>query len=326
MLSIPTRRRVPTQRWRRRAGPDVWAVVLVAGCADTPPDDRFGHPPGDPDRAPIATIDRFSPEAATLHVRAVGNGLPEPGEPIDFDQLFLARGLGPSGQKTRYYDLDSRTQVPARLYNVVRNGIGVDGQLPIAATIPGDPGYNDFVRVYEVEVPLDYVIGAMTSEADVVASGYAVTPTDRISNIAVVPPGSNASKRWNEADPLPSRAWYGNQVIHYFTFEQDVLVAPNAFEDISVGLSYIWVTFNVNPGEPNGGPPSGAMTEADGIQTHNVLETLPGDAGYSPLWMAILYDNADFPTVVDKATASSARVVPGVPSPLVNCPVVEVLQ
>ena len=81
------------------------------------------------------------------------------------------------------------------------------------------------------------------------------------------------------------------------------------------------MTFNVNPGAPNGGPGSGFKAEPGSEQTHNVPFTLPGDPGYSPLWLVAVYDNADFPAVHDRATALKAKVLaPGVAT--VNCPIV----
>ena len=89
----------------------------------------------------------------------------------------------------------------------------------------------------------------------------------------------------------------------------------------SVPLSPIYVTFNVNPGQPNGGPGSGFRTEPGSEQTHNVPFTLPGDPGYSPLWLVAVYDNSDFPSVRDKASALKAKVLaPGAAT--VNCPIV----
>jgi hypothetical protein len=82
------------------------------------------------------------------------------------------------------------------------------------------------------------------------------------------------------------------------------------------------VTFNVNPGQPGGGPPSGFVADSTG-RTHNVVATVPADAAYSPLWVVNIYDNADFAGVDDLATASAATIlVPG--AALVNCPIVEV--
>jgi hypothetical protein len=59
------------------------------------------------------------------------------------------------------------------------------------------------------------------------------------------------------------------------------------------------------------------------MQTHNVVQTLPSDAGYSPLWDVDVYDNADFNSVHDWPSAMDANILAtGVA--LVNCPVVSV--
>jgi hypothetical protein len=52
---------------------------------------------------------------------------------------------------------------------------------------------------------------------------------------------------------------------------------------------------------------------------------LPADAGYSPLWAVVVYDNMSFGSVKDMATASAAPVlVPNAGN--VNCPVVNIQQ
>jgi hypothetical protein len=67
------------------------------------------------------------------------------------------------------------------------------------------------------------------------------------------------------------------------------------------------------------------MTEPESDQTHNVLETLPDDEGYSPLWDVDVYDNADFDAVSDLESAQAANILAtGVA--LVNCPVVSIEQ
>jgi hypothetical protein len=81
------------------------------------------------------------------------------------------------------------------------------------------------------------------------------------------------------------------------------------------------VSFTVNPGAPNGGPGSGFKTEPSSPQTHNVPATLPGDPGYSPLWLVSVYDNGDWPAVHDLKAVLKAKVLgPGVAT--VNCPIV----
>jgi hypothetical protein len=82
-----------------------------------------------------------------------------------------------------------------------------------------------------------------------------------------------------------------------------------------------YVTFNINPDQPKGGPGSGFRTEPNAEQTHNVPATLPGDPGYSPLWLVVVYDNSDWPSVHDLPTAQKAKVLaPGAAT--VNCPIV----
>jgi len=76
-------------------------------------------------------------------------------------------------------------------------------------------------------------------------------------------------------------------------------------------------------GAAAGGPASGFRTEPGSSQTHNVVQTLPSDAGYSPLWSVSVYDNADFDRVDDLASVLRANILArGVA--LVNCPIVVV--
>ena len=57
------------------------------------------------------------------------------------------------------------------------------------------------------------------------------------------------------------------------------------------------------------------------MQTHNVVDSLPGDAGYSPLWDVDVYDNASFDSVHDLASVQAAPIL-AMGVALVNCPVV----
>src|SRR5262249_41586493 len=111
--------------------------------------------------------------------------------------------------------------------------------------------------------------------------------------------------------------WYRGQVVKYFTFGEAALVLTGG----EVPLSPIFVTFNTNPDQPGGGPPSGFETQPGTAQTHNVLATLPGDPRHSPLWNVSVYGNGDFAMVSDLATARAApRLADGVA--MVNCPIV----
>ena len=191
------------------------------------------------------------------------------------------------------------------------------GQLDIIDTLPGEKGYNDFRQVWKVSVPKDYVANSITDAGTLRDAGYQMQQTDTLRNMPVVPDKSKASMRLKGESAELHRAWYGGKVAKFFSFDE----APLAAAGGNVPLSPIYVTFNINPGQPNGGPGSGFRTEPNSPQTHNVPFTLPGDAGYSPLWLVAVYDNADFPSVHDRATALKAKVLaPGVAT--VNCPIV----
>lgn len=276
--------------------------------------------PTDPATAPRATIDRFSEAAGTLQVRTAENGLPGPDEPIDFDQApFLTLGLGPDGSPVSYYNFDVQATEPAPIYALFREGedTPVEGQLNIVDTVPGDDGYNDFWHVQKVTVPADYEANTATSVGDLLDAGYPITATDTLKNCPVVPAGSTASMRYGDGDAGLVDGWYDGQVVSYFLFEEAAL----AVTDDAVPVSPIYVSFNTNPDEDGGGPPSGFMTEAGSDRTHNVVATLPGDEGYSPLWLVNIYDNADFDVVGDLDTATAAtHLVSGATT--VNCPIV----
>jgi hypothetical protein len=214
---------------------------------------------------------------------------------------------------------------PAPIYALFREGdaMPVAGQLNIIGVIPGDPGYNDFWRVTKVTVPDDYEANTLTSAEAVIDSGYEMDVLDVLVNCPVVPRGSTAKSRFGSAESSDLiRGWYEDQVVYYFSFEEAPLMTTS---NSAVPVSPIHVTFNKNPDEDGGGPPSGFVTESGSEQTHNVLGSLPGDDDYSPLWMVNVYDNADFDDVSDMASLEDARVLAnGVAN--VNCPVVSVTE
>lgn len=297
------------------------AGAALAGCGgdDGPP------APLDPDTAPRVTVDRFSRPAATLLDRATVAGLPGPDEPIAFDAPpFLFRGLGPAGERTIHYHLDVHRRDPINIYVLHHDGepTPVPGQLPLVEYIPGVNGYSDFWRVVRVDVPADYVANSATSTAEVNRQGWPQTVTDKIVNCPVVPVGSTATRRRGVGadDKDLHRGWYKDQVFHYFTFEEEPLLADGGV----MPTADLYATFNVNPPAEGGGWPSGMMTETGSDQTHTVSSVLTG-AGYSPLWSVHIYDNADFRTVVDASTAQAATILEA-DALLWNAPVVEAIS
>jgi hypothetical protein len=291
------------------------AASLIAGGATA----RATTAPVDPDKAPIAAVDRFSDKAAHLQLRTPDNHIPGPNQPVDFDSgPFITQGLSPTtGKPVRYYNFDVQTTTPAPVYVLYREGEDkpVAGQLDIIDTLPGEKGYNDFRQVWKVTVPKDYVANTIADAAMLLSAGYKPEKTNTLRNMPVVPDKSTAKSRLKGESAELQRAWYQGQVAKFFSFDEAPLSGGN------VPLSPIYVTFNINPDQPNGGPGSGFKAEAGSEQTHNVPATLPGDAGYSPLWLVAVYDNADWPEVKDLKTALKAKVLAPAAA-TVNCPIV----
>jgi hypothetical protein len=289
------------------------SIALLAACGN---DEMTAPTPLDPATAPRVPIDRFGP-GAMLFQRTESNGLPTANAPVNFDVApFITDGLGPSGEMVRYYNFDVMPVTAAPIYVLFRQGSSepVDGQLNIIDVTPGSSGYNDFWRVVRVTVPVDYVANTVTSRQDIIDAGHPMTTTDMLVNCPVVPDGSTASLGGG-ADGL-TMGWYRDQVVFYLNFGE----APLTVTEGQVPTSPIFVTFNINPDQTGGGPASGFRTENDGVQTHNVVSTLPGQNGYSPLWEVIPYDNAAFPDVSNLTTALAAMNFGT--AALVNCPVV----
>ncbi len=274
-----------------------------------------------PDKAQIVAVDRFSAKAAHLQLRTSTNGIPGPNKPVDFDKgPFITTGLSPTtGKPVRYYNFDVQNLTPAPVYVFYRKGekSPISGQLDIIDNLPGEKGYNDFRQVYKVSVPSDYVVNSITDKTQLRQSGYAIEKTDTLLNMPVVPDKSVARQRLNSESAELQRAWYKGKVAKYFAFNE----APLSVAGADVPISPIYVTFNVNPNEPKGGPGSGFRSEPNSPQTHNVPATLPGEEGYSPLWSVNVYDNADWSKVSNLDTAQNAKLLgPGVAN--VNCPIV----
>ena len=276
--------------------------------------------PTDPSEAPMASVDRFSDAAGTLHQRSANDALPDADEPIDFDGQFLTQGYGPDGTVIQYYDFDVQPTQAAPIYALFYgNGDPVEDQLNVVDVVPGDEGYNDFWQVHRVTVPDGYEANTATSVSQIQAAGYDIKPTETIKNCPVVPDGSSAERR-HSADSSSTdlvEGWYDGEVVPYFLFGEASLSSSNG----SVPLSPIYVSFNANPGEDGGGPPSGFRSEDGSDQTHNVTATLPGDDSYSPLWQVSIFDNAEFGSVSDLESAQNADIL-AAGAAMVNCPVV----
>lgn len=302
------------------------ATMAFTGCKkdeeETPAPSPTNPTVYDPATAPRISVDRFSADAGTLMVRDGMNGLPAANTAIDFDQApFITKGLGPQGQVVEYYNFDVQPTTAIPIYVCFKPGQSapVSGQLNIIGKIPGDAGYNDFWEVVKVNVPDSYTANTLASQSDVLNSGYSLDYTGMIVNCPVVPDGSTATKRMNGASNSLVQCWYDHKVGFYFDFQE----APLNEVANAVPTSPIYVIFNINPDQPNGGPPSGFVTETGTDQTHNVLATIPGQGGYSPLWSVSVINNTDFGAVSNLGTAQGANIM-AMNVMNVNCPVVSV--
>jgi hypothetical protein len=263
------------------------------------------------------SVDRFSATAGHLMVRNATNGLPAANVAISFDNApFITTGLDKNGTVVKYYNFDVQPTTPDDIYVFIKtDGTPVAGQNNIIPTIPGDDGYNDFWIVNKVVVPSGYVPNSLTSEAEILASGYAHPKTDVIVNCPVVPFGSTAAKSGvvGTASKL-TLGWYKGKAVSYFEFSEASL---SSTASSMVKTSPIYVMFN----DDVAGPSSGFKVEAGTMQTHNVLATLPTDATYSPLWDVQVIGNTNFASVKDLTTATALTSMPA--GATVNCPVVK---
>lgn len=300
-------------------------AASFSGCGGTAPTGAELPPAADEAAAAVAAVDRFADGFATMFKRSdpifnptvMGPLIPGPNQPIDYDTVFLARGLGPAGERITYYALDITSDQPGRAFEVHdASGAPIDGQLPIVELVPGEPGYNDFLRVHEVRVEVDeYEPNQIASVADVDAAialgAVTLTPSSRVVNWALVPEGTVATRKFDGAAVAGYRAWRGREIVHYLSFDSALPLTG----DLRVPASGVSVIFE------NGTDPSeGFATESDGVQTHNVMRTLPGDSTYSSSWYHQMGRRSGFDAVVDwpSAIANYAGPLPIT----VNCPIV----
>lgn len=263
------------------------------------------------------SVDRFSSTAGHLMVRTATNGLPQANAPINFDQgPFITVGLDSNGNVVRYYNFDVQPTAPAPIYVFFKTGEStpLSGQNNVINVIPGDAGYNDFWLVKKVNVPSNYVPNTLTSEAEILASGFNIETTNVAVNCPVVPFGSTAARsKTPNTQSLLTLGWYKGKAVAYFNFDEASITTANGL----VPTSPIYVMFNDN----NAGPSSGFRTEPGTNQTHNVVATSPGNSGYSPLWSVNVIDNMNFNTVNNLSTALAVSSTPAGAN--VNCPLVK---
>jgi hypothetical protein len=255
-----------------------------------------------PTYLPVVEVDRFSDEVGSFFRRTDNPDLPGPNEPIDFDlPQFLLRGFGPNGEAVTFYHFDVRSQEPGRVYEFIdRRGERIVGQLPVFDRIPGDVGYSDFWQVYQVRVQdLEYRVNSLHSADDVLISGWEITASDNIANYVMVPFGSRASQRFDLSMPTrPLDGWYSGQIVKYLQFE-----TPESAAQVDFGLGQINTPQMYAFFENNRDEKDGFALDSSTRGTRNVVTRLPGEEGYSPLWVLQVFKLSAFERVLDLASA-----------------------
>lgn len=255
-----------------------------------------------PEYIPIVEIDRFSDAMGVFFRRTDNPDLPAPNAPIDFDDpQFRTKAFGPNGEIVEYYNFDVRPKVPAVAYIAVdRRDDQIVGQLPVFTAIPGDDGYNDFVHIHNVRIlDRDYRANSITDAEDFVDFEWEIIPTQQLMQAVMVPDGSKAALRFDATTPSELLdGWYKGRLVKYLLFENPASTAVVDFGAGEIKTPQMYTFFANNRNEKDGfeiDPESG--------MTHNVVTRLPGQEGYSPLWVLQIFKLMAFERVQDLASA-----------------------
>lgn len=255
-----------------------------------------------PTYLPIVAVDRFSDEMGTFFRRSDNPDLPAPNEPIDFDvPRFLKRGFGPNGEAISFYNFDVRPKAPGIVYELVdRRGDNISGQLLIYDRIPGQAEYSDFWHLHRVSIQdRTYRANSYDSAAELLAAELEITPTGQVVNHVMVPLGSSAKLRYDEgARKSTFDGWYDGRIVKYLEFENPQGSAQVDFGAGQVNTPQMYAFFDNNRDERDG-----FAEDLQGTTTHNVVTRLPGEEGYSPLWVLQIFTIDAFSRVFDLASA-----------------------
>jgi hypothetical protein len=218
-------------------------------------------------------------------------------------------------RQVRYYDFGANTRLAsagivqtAPIY-VFIHGINADGtpdfvegQHNIVDVKPGDAGYSDLWQVMMVTVPDDYVADTIKSKADLDDSGFEVTATQMFVNCPIVPAGSTLEG----GEPL-TQGWYKGEEVFYPDF---------GMNNVSAIPLYAFI---------HGMNPDGTPDFVEG--QNNIIDQVPGEAGYSAFWQVIMVTvpQGYTPNSIRSAEAVRASGFQMTPTQMVvNCPVTEV--
>ena len=180
------------------------------------------------------------------------------------------------------------------------NPVFVEGQHNIIDVVPGDTGYSDLWEVNLVVVPEDYEADSIKSREEVESSGYDTMIPGLFVNCPVVPEGSTLEN----GEPLV-QGWHKGDPVFYPDFGFN---GPFAIP--------IWVFIT-------GMNADGTPQFVEG--QNNIIDSLPGDAGYSAFWQVNMvmvdgdYEPNSITSAADVAASGNDVMVADL---VVNCPVV----
>jgi hypothetical protein len=175
----------------------------------------------------------------------------------------------------------------------------VEGQHNIVDVIPGDAGYSDLWEVNLVTVPEDYEPDSLKSREDVEASGYKTMVPGLLVNCPIVPEGTTL-----EGGEELVQGWYKGEPVFY----------PDFGENPATTLP-IWVF--ITGMDADGNP---QFVEGQ----NNVIDAVPGDAGYSAFWQVNLVtvgEGYEANTIKSAADALASGFEITETDMVVNCPV-----
>jgi hypothetical protein len=207
------------------------------------------------------------------------------------------------GDRVHFYDLGRASNATAPVYMLV-DGTGdpVQGQHLIFADlrpgiiigVPPSPGYSDFHRVWEVQVPGGYVPNTHRSLGDLENASLPMTETDVVLNTPLVPANSTLVGTDADLHPIMTGWWEGVEV-HYFSFESSA-DNPGLF-DPERGL-----VLNTS-----------SMAVFDPPGQLDMLYTYPGQARHSPLSRLYIFNPISTEYIADEVRAWDEAVALGFP-------------
>ena len=233
----------------------------------------------------------------------------EPTEPAGPTELALVDGWFRDAA-VRYYDFGMNSPASGNIVSTAPiwafitgmdadgNPQFVDGQHNVIDVVPGDDGYSDLWEVHLVVVPDGYEPDSIKSREEVEAAGYEEMVPGLFVNCPVVAEGTTL-----EGGEELVQGWYKGDPVFYPDFGGN----PPAAVPI-----WAFITGMDADGNPQ---------FVDG--QHNIIDTVPGDTGYSAFWRVNLVtvpDGYEPDSVKSAADVRSGDFTITETDLVVNCP------